>query len=37
MDRVEGNIIHGVDQGLILARGGLVSTVAFEREVIPGV
>ena len=34
MHRMEGNVVDRVDQRLVLGRGRLVATVAFEGEVI---
>lgn len=34
MYRMKGNVVDRVDQGLILSRGSLVATVAFEGEVV---
>ena len=31
---VEGDVVHGVDERLVLARGRLVAAVALEREVV---
>ena len=37
MYRVEGDVVDGVDQGLVLRRGSLVAAVAFEGEVVRGI
>lgn len=34
MYRMEGNVVDRVDQRLVLGRGRLVATVAFEGEVV---
>ena len=34
MDRVEGYVVDGVDEGLVLGRWRLVTSVTFEGEVV---
>ena len=34
MHRMERDVVHGVDEGLVFGRWGLIATVAFEGKVI---